>query len=94
MCYTNTTCGSTAAIGLTKIMKFYFNKNKICNKIIFQAEGRSAENWHGHVTAVTVGPEHRRLGLAADLMTRLEQVSEQKRAFFVDLFVRKSNEVS
>ena len=29
--------------------------------IMVKSEGQN-ENWHGHVTAVTVGPEHRRLG--------------------------------
>ena len=48
------------------------------------------ENWHGHVTAVSVGPEHRRLGLANKLMEGLEQVSEKKNCYFVDLFVRVS----
>jgi N-terminal acetyltransferase B complex catalytic subunit len=35
------------------------------------------EDWHGHVTALTVGPEFRRLGLAESLMLRLEQNSEK-----------------
>ena len=35
------------------------------------------EDWHGHVTALTVGPEFRRLGLAETLMERLEKNSEQ-----------------
>ena len=43
-----------------------------------KAEGSvQNEQWHGHVTALTVGPEYRRLGLAAKLMTGLEQISEQ-----------------
>lgn len=54
----------------------------------------SAENWHGHVTALTVAPEYRRLGLAAKLMHSLEDISEKKRCFFVDLFVRVSNSVA
>ena len=29
--------------------------------IMGKSEGQN-ENWHGHVTAITVGPEHRRLG--------------------------------
>ena len=47
--------------------------------------------WHGHVTAVTVAPESRRLGLATELMGQLEAVTERHKGFFVDLFVRKSN---
>jgi ribosomal protein S18 acetylase RimI-like enzyme len=45
--------------------------------IMGKAEGH-VENWHGHVTALTVSPEFRRLGLAATLMTWLEDVSEKK----------------
>jgi len=41
-----------------------------------KAEG-SSENWHGHVTALTVAPEYRRLGLAAKLMHSLEDISEK-----------------
>ncbi len=43
--------------------------------IFGKAEGRG-ENWHGHVTAVTVAPEFRRLGLAQQLMHSLETISE------------------
>lgn len=32
--------------------------------------------WHGHVTALSVAPEYRRLGLARKLMNRLEVVSD------------------
>lgn len=41
-----------------------------------KAEGHG-ENWHGHVTALTVSPDYRRLGLAATLMNFLENVSEK-----------------
>ena len=41
-----------------------------------KSEG-SGEMWHGHVTALTVAPEYRRLGLAAKLMNILEEVSEK-----------------
>uniref|UniRef100_T1J415 N-alpha-acetyltransferase 20 n=1 Tax=Strigamia maritima TaxID=126957 RepID=T1J415_STRMM len=61
--------------------------------IMGKAEGH-AENWHGHVTALTVAPEYRRLGLAAKLMSGLEEISEKKHSFFVDLFVRVSNKVA
>ena len=53
-----------------------------------------ANSWHGHVTAVTVPPEYRRLGMATQLMDVLEQVSDRARGFFVDLFVRKSNQLA
>ena len=51
--------------------------------------------WHGHVTAVTVSPEFRRLGVAKKLMFYLEDVSTRIfNAYFVDLFVRVSNKLA
>jgi hypothetical protein len=59
-----------------------------------KAEGQNT-NWHGHVTAVTVAPEFRRLGLAKKLMDYLENVSvELYDGYFVDLFVRVSNSLA
>ncbi|KAB0383231.1 hypothetical protein FD755_005148 [Muntiacus reevesi] len=63
--------------------------------VMGKAEGSVArEEWHGHVTALSVAPEFRRLGLAAKLMELLEEISERKGGFFVDLFVRVSNQVA
>jgi N-terminal acetyltransferase B complex catalytic subunit len=47
--------------------------------------------WHAHITALTVAPESRRLGLARILSQSLEQQGDEHNAWFVDLFVRKSN---
>ncbi|KAJ3377611.1 Nuclear import receptor [Entophlyctis sp. JEL0112] len=59
-----------------------------------KAEGNN-ELWHGHVTALTVAPEYRRMNLAKKLMGVLETVSEKiYNTYFVDLFVRKSNSVA
>ena len=59
-----------------------------------KAEGEG-EDWHGHVTAVTVAPEFRRIGLAEQMMQMLENVSEKIHdAYYVDLFVRASNQVA
>ncbi|KAG5677918.1 hypothetical protein PVAND_007634 [Polypedilum vanderplanki] len=66
---------------------------EIMGYIMGKAEGHG-ENWHGHVTALSVSPDYRRLGLAATLMKFLEDVSEKKRCFFVDLFVRVSNQIA
>lgn len=52
------------------------------------------KEWHGHVTAVTVAPECRKQGFARLLMNFLERVSENHKGFFVDLFVRASNNVA
>lgn len=46
--------------------------------VMGKAEGSVAhEEWHGHVTALTVAPEFRRLGLAGKLMSVLEEISEK-----------------
>ncbi|KAK0083995.1 hypothetical protein PV325_007806 [Microctonus aethiopoides] len=66
---------------------------EIMGYIMGKAEG-PGESWHGHVTALTVSPDYRRLGLAAKLMKYLEDISEKKQAYFVDLFVRVSNKVA
>ncbi|KAJ3102471.1 N(alpha)-acetyltransferase 20, NatB catalytic subunit [Phlyctochytrium planicorne] len=62
--------------------------------IMGKAEGNGVL-WHGHVTALTVAPEFRRLKLAKLLMQNLEEVSEKiYNTYFVDLFVRVSNNVA
>jgi N-terminal acetyltransferase B complex catalytic subunit len=59
-----------------------------------KAEGPGKE-WHGHVTAVTVAPSFRRLGVAANMMHLLETISDVvHRGYFVDLFVRCSNKIA
>ncbi|KAF1533715.1 N-alpha-acetyltransferase 20, partial [Eudyptula minor] len=63
--------------------------------IMGKTEGSVArEECRRHVTALSVAPEFRRLGLAAKLMELLEDISEKKGVFFVDLFVRVSNQVA
>ena len=47
--------------------------------------------WHGHVTALTVAPQYRRMGLAKTLTEMLERGCEDADAWFVDLFVREGN---
>lgn len=47
--------------------------------------------WHAHITALTVAPEARRLGIGKILTERLEAAADANDAWFVDLFVRRSN---
>lgn len=62
--------------------------------VLGKAEGEG-KLWHGHVSAVTVAPEYRRLGLAKTLMDYFEHLSiHVYNAFFVDLFVRQSNNLA
>lgn len=42
--------------------------------VIGKAEGEGNE-FHGHVTALSIAPEYRRLGVALQLMESLEDVS-------------------
>nr|CAG4638087.1 EOG090X0ENV [Chydorus sphaericus] len=94
----------TETYGLTFYMQYlahwpeYFQLTEapggeIMGYIMGKAEGPGS-NWHGHVTALSVSPDYRRLGLAAKLMQGLEEISEKKQAYFVDLFVRVSNTVA
>lgn len=50
--------------------------------------------WHAHITALTVAPSARRLGLAKLLTESLEKAGDEFNAWFVDLFVRESNQVA
>jgi len=59
--------------------------------VLGKAEG-DGPLWHGHVSALTVAPEYRRLGLAKTLMEKFEDICVHAYdAYFVDLFVRSSN---
>ena len=60
------------------------NNGRLMGYVLGKAEGER-ELWHGHVTAVTVSPEYRRLGVAKNLMAYLEDVSSVLyNAYFVD----------
>ena len=62
--------------------------------VIGKAEG-SGTDWHGHVTALSVAPEYRRLSLARKMINLLEMVSDEiYKGFFVDLYVRCANTVA
>ena len=50
--------------------------------------------WHAHITALTVAPHARRIGLARILSQSLERSGDEYDAWFVDLFVRKSNTIA
>jgi N-terminal acetyltransferase B complex catalytic subunit len=48
--------------------------------------------WHAHITALTVAPEARGQGIGKILTEQLEAEADANESWFVDLFVRKSNE--
>lgn len=61
-----------------------------------KTEGKKKE-WHTHITAVTVNPDYRRLGLASHLCDHLQKTTETENpyhTYFVDLFVRVTNELA
>jgi N-terminal acetyltransferase B complex catalytic subunit len=62
--------------------------------VLGKAEG-SPHDFHGHVTALTVAPEYRRLSLARILMSFLETASDDVYGgLFVDLYVRCTNSIA
>nr|CDS28363.1 n acetyltransferase [Hymenolepis microstoma] len=65
---------------------------RIMGYMIAKSEG-VGKAWHGHVTALSVAPEYRRMGLASRLMLDFEDTSERKKCVFADLFVRASNKL-
>lgn len=61
--------------------------------MLAKTEG-SKKEWHAHISAVTVDPHYRRIGLGSDLCDILKVISETERpihAWFIDLFVKCSN---
>ncbi|KAH9981413.1 N-acetyltransferase [Lactifluus volemus] len=67
---------------------------RLMGYVVGKAEG-PPHDFHGHVTALTVAPEYRRLSLARTLMNFLETVSDDVyNGFFVDLYVRCTNAIA
>lgn len=63
----------------------------VCGYMMGKVEGVGV-NWHGHVSALSIAPDYRRLGVAHQLMLALEAVCDTVyRAYYVDLYVRMSN---
>ncbi|GEQ66372.1 hypothetical protein JCM33374_g35 [Metschnikowia sp. JCM 33374] len=69
-------------------------KPEISGYMMGKTEGQlSKKEWHTHITAVTIGRNYRRLKLASDLCTHLENVTAiaPHEVLFVDLFVKVTN---
>uniref|UniRef100_A0A0N4Z3H2 N-alpha-acetyltransferase 20 n=1 Tax=Parastrongyloides trichosuri TaxID=131310 RepID=A0A0N4Z3H2_PARTI len=66
------------------IMGYVFGKSEVSGNL----------PWHGHVTALTVAEDYRRLGLGSIMMAGLEKTSDIQDCYFVDLFVRVSNDAA
>lgn len=64
--------------------------------MLAKTEGKAKE-WHAHISAVTVDPNYRRVGLGSYLCDQLKIVVEPIRpihAWFIDLFVKCSNKTA
>ncbi|OBA24495.1 acyl-CoA N-acyltransferase [Metschnikowia bicuspidata var. bicuspidata NRRL YB-4993] len=72
-------------------------KREISGYMMGKTEGQLVmKEWHTHITAVTIGRNFRRIKLASDLCTHLEQITAiaPHEALFVDLFVKVTNTVA
>lgn len=60
-----------------------------------KTEGKG-QDWHSHITAVTVAPEFRRISLASRLCSTLEAITDTKPhdVNFIDLFVKCNNDLA
>jgi N-terminal acetyltransferase B complex catalytic subunit len=59
--------------------------------LLAKVEG-SGEDWHSHISAISISPEFRKLGVAKRLLDYFEDVSEKVHyCWFADLYVRVSN---
>ncbi|QPG74178.1 hypothetical protein FOA43_001502 [Brettanomyces nanus] len=63
--------------------------------MLAKTEGQVAKKeWHAHISAVTIDPNYRRIGLGSYLCTTLETYTQDEKpyfAFFIDLFVKCNN---
>ncbi|KAL7410154.1 N-acetyltransferase [Mrakia frigida] len=68
---------------------------RLMGYVIGKSEGQGTDH-HGHLTALTVAPEFRRLALATSFMSNLEFASSSSthHGYFLDLFVRCNNLVA
>lgn len=70
--------------------------NQPTGYMLAKTEGKNKE-WHAHISAVTVDPNYRRVGLGSYLCDQLRIVVEPERpihAWFIDLFVKCSNKTA
>ena len=71
----------------------YTSRYLILPTVLAKTEGRGKE-WHSHVTALTISPKFRKLGVARSFTQILENHSDSMKCYFIDLFVRPSNKMA
>lgn len=77
-----------------EISNDFGHKHDISGYMMGKTEGKlDRKEWHTHITAVTVNPQYRRLGLASYLCKHLEDATsgEPYKTWFIDLFVKVTN---
>lgn len=80
-CYTRISLYHWFAQGALTSVKKYLR----CTLVMGKSEGLvEVEEWHGHVTALSVRPESRRIGIAALLMDELEKISDKYACYFIN----------
>ncbi len=67
-------------MGYSTLLYQLFNKI-VMGKIETAPQDNKKTKWHGHVTALTVAPDYRRLGLAKNMMDLLEDITEKMFVF-------------
>ncbi|XP_016961788.1 N-alpha-acetyltransferase 20 [Drosophila biarmipes] len=77
--------------GLTQIAEAPGRDGRKMGYIFGHFQAKRNKEPHGHVAALTVSPEYRRLGLATALMDYFFTAADHKGASFVNLFMRASN---
>ncbi|XP_052851947.1 N-alpha-acetyltransferase 20 [Drosophila gunungcola] len=55
-------------------------------------DGRNISWNNGHISALAVAQDYRKLGLATRLLTTLRDIMDRKGDWYIDLFVREKNE--
>uniref|UniRef100_A0A7E4V8R5 N-alpha-acetyltransferase 20 n=1 Tax=Panagrellus redivivus TaxID=6233 RepID=A0A7E4V8R5_PANRE len=68
-------------------------KGRLAGYLMGKLEGEG-DQWHGHITAITVGDAFRRQGVARLLMDKFEKLCIEQNCYFIDLYVRISNKVA
>lgn len=78
-------------------VNYHNHSYSISGYMMGKTEGRlEKKEWHTHITAVTIDEQYRRIALASDLCTNLENTTavQPHEALFVDLFVKVTNSVA
>ncbi|SCU84002.1 LAFA_0D07382g1_1 [Lachancea sp. 'fantastica'] len=68
---------------------------EISGYMMAKTEGKG-NDWHSHITAVTIAPEFRRISLASGLCNTLETITDNQphNVNFIDLFVKCNNNLA